>query len=855
MKRSLNIKKSATALALVAAILFSVFSMAFTASAASDTLTANVALNLRAAESASSSSLAVIPAGGSVTLLADSTNGWANINYNGKDGYASTEFLNKPNDSAVTMSGVTTAAVNLRSQKNTSSSVLIVVPKEQNVTVIDNSDAEWAKATYQGNTGYISKDYIRITFMLGNADSDNSAAVSATQSSETSAPAASSGFSYRSVTTSDLPNVYDSSRTDELTGGTGNAKWFVLNRSSAKLDAGETFVLAVYDNAVRVQLSDLSFSSSDKNIASVSSNGTVKGISGGTAVITAKHKYNGQSATCSVKVTGSIAPETQAPTQKPTQAATQKPTQKATQAPTQAPTQKPTTAVAETLSLNKSSDTVYVGCYGQIIATSNVTVTWSSSNTSVATVSSAGIVTGKSVGTATITAKTSTKTAKCKVSVINGNAVYISNTTVTTTAGKTTLLNAGSGVSWTSSNTAVATVSNGYVLAKKKGYAVITATTGKGANTCLVKVNGAAPIRFAYTSPNCAAKNQKVTLVAITDNKRTAVRFQVTEGDETRTVNATSKTADGNNYIWKGTTTFKTAGTHTVVAYSEYSSQWYTCADAQTTAFVVNTTDMTTTVCANRRASDDVIKLIATFEGFISNIYDDPITGDPTIGHGRVIFAGQQFYNGISKNEAYAYLVQTVNNDGYATKVNNFFVDNSVKFNQRQFDALVCFVYNCGTGPLSDSLLKAALLDCSDGSGSVTSYYITGSAVRIRKGPGTDYDIIRELAYGTTLKILSTSNSAWYQVQLNDGTKGYVSSSYIGKKTTGGKLDLNYINKQNLINNFCVYHHAAGSCIWGLFYRRIDEMEMFFYGDYSPCYGSYKYNISYTCKTNPSYHT
>lgn len=842
MKNRTNKMSSISALLMAVVMICSVFATALPVFAASNTLTANVALNLRESASTSSAKLIVIPAGASVTLLANSTDGWAKITYSDKTGYSSTEFLNAPSGSAVKMGGVTTAAVNLRQSKSTSSTALTVVPKGAKVSVSDNSDAEWAMASYDGKSGYISKDYLTITFSMTGSNTAETSASSNTTETKSDA----SSYSYRTLI-GELPNVFSSSITDSRVSGLSNAKGLSLSPGNMSVDAGESFVLTVYDNNARKISSDLTFSSSSTKVAAVSSDGTVKGVSAGTAVITAKHTYSGHAGKCTVKVTGTAQPETQAPTQKPTQAATQK--------PTQAATQKPTT-VTETLSLNQTSATVFRGCYYQIIATSNVTVTFSSSDTSIATVNSSGIVTTKAVGTVTITAKTSTKSAKCKISVVSGNTVYISNTSVTTTAGKTTLLNATSGVSWSSSNTAVAVVSNGYVLAKKKGYAVITASTGKGAASCLFKVNGAAPVRFAYTSPNCAAKNQKVTLIAITDSKRTAVKFEVTEGSSTRTVKATSKTADGSNYIWKGTTTFSTPGTHSVVAYSEYNSAWYTCNDAQTTAFVVNTTDMKTTVCAERRASDDVIKLIATFEGFISSIYDDPITGDPTIGHGRVIFAGQQFYNALSRTEAYAYLVQTVNNDGYATQVNKFFVNNQVKFNQRQFDALVCFVYNCGTGPISsDSQLRGALLNCSDDSGTVVSYYINGSAVRIRKGAGTNYDIIKELAYGTVITILNKNNSAWYYVQLSDGTKGYVSSDYIAKKTTGGKLDLNYVAKQNLINKFCQYHHAAGQCIWGLFYRRIDEMEMFFYADYDPCYGNYKYNISFTCSTNSAYHT
>lgn len=72
-----------------------------------------------------------------------------------------------------------------------------------------------------------------------------------------------------------------------------------------------------------------------------------------------------------------------------------------------------------TLSLDKSSDTVAVGSTTSITATvlpAGTTVTWSSSDTTVATVSS-GTVSGVAAGTATITATAGTKTAVCVVTV------------------------------------------------------------------------------------------------------------------------------------------------------------------------------------------------------------------------------------------------------------------------------------------------------------------------------------------------------------------------------------------------------------------------------------------------------
>ena len=73
---------------------------------------------------------------------------------------------------------------------------------------------------------------------------------------------------------------------------------------------------------------------------------------------------------------------------------------------------------AATVSLNKKSTSVYIGKTTQL-KVNNYTgkIKWTSSNTSIATVSSTGKVKGKKAGTVTISARAGKKTLKCKVSV------------------------------------------------------------------------------------------------------------------------------------------------------------------------------------------------------------------------------------------------------------------------------------------------------------------------------------------------------------------------------------------------------------------------------------------------------
>ena len=133
-------------------------------------------------------------------------------------------------------------------------------------------------------------------------------------------------------------------------------------------------------------------------------------------------------------------------------------------------------------------------------------VTFSSNNTSVATVSNAGLVTGVAQGNATITAtaeaiNSTTITATLNVSVtpISVTSVSLDSSSITVKQGKTSTLVAtvypanatNKTVTWTSSNTAVATVSNaGIVSGIAPGTAIITVTTNDGSktDTCVVSV-------------------------------------------------------------------------------------------------------------------------------------------------------------------------------------------------------------------------------------------------------------------------------------------------------------------------------------------------------------------------------
>jgi len=167
----------------------------------------------------------------------------------------------------------------------------------------------------------------------------------------------------------------------------------------------------------------------------------------------------------------------------------------------------PQVVAVSSVSLDKTSLSLTEGESATLAATvkpdnaTNKTVTWSSSNASVASVDASGKVTAVAEGTATITAKAGDKTATCTVTVkkkvVAVSSVSLDKTSLELTVGETATLVATvipdrateKTVSWSSSSSSVATVdASGKVTAVAKGTATITAKAGGKTAICTVTV-------------------------------------------------------------------------------------------------------------------------------------------------------------------------------------------------------------------------------------------------------------------------------------------------------------------------------------------------------------------------------
>ncbi len=233
-----------------------------------------------------------------------------------------------------------------------------------------------------------------------------------------------------------------------------------LSTSSASLPEGDDIALVTDIQPANATFQTLKWTSSDTRIATVDDAGLVTAVSRGSATITAA-ATDGGGAKAAANIT--------------------------------------VTPLVTGVTLNYEAKDVFLGGTLALAATvepsaaRNKTVTWASSDETIATVDANGLVTAVALGTATITVTTVSggETASCNITVqpVKVSGVSLSPAGFKLLEGKTqalspTVLPANATVralAWQSSNTAVATVDNtGLVTAVAEGTAIITATAADG---------------------------------------------------------------------------------------------------------------------------------------------------------------------------------------------------------------------------------------------------------------------------------------------------------------------------------------------------------------------------------------
>lgn len=251
----------------------------------------------------------------------------------------------------------------------------------------------------------------------------------------------------------------------------GQPTSITLDKSMITMNVGDTKSLSATITPDDAPKKDVTWTSSDTNIVTVS-NGVVTAKSPGTATVIAK-TFNGKTASCSITVQSDIV----------------------------YPTSITLKADASTLEVGYTTRLLPV-VYPSNATDSSVTIENSDQNVVIVTTDGEGHywMTGKAPGKATITAKTSNgKTATFMVNVVNPKPTSIApeHWSYQLSVGETTKVlpiikpdNAQTTVSWRSSDNSIATVdSSGTVTAVSEGNATITLTTDNGlSENCSINV-------------------------------------------------------------------------------------------------------------------------------------------------------------------------------------------------------------------------------------------------------------------------------------------------------------------------------------------------------------------------------
>lgn len=149
------------------------------------TVKCSSSVNFRSAPNTSSTSYGELKNGTKVNVVGVSS-GWYKVTYNGKTGYIHPDYITlasssvgtaiAPSNTVTSTTGTAgtvkcSSSVNLRSEANTSSSILAELKNGTKITVVSTANG-WCKVTYSGKTGYIKQDYVSTT---GSASNNTSA--------------------------------------------------------------------------------------------------------------------------------------------------------------------------------------------------------------------------------------------------------------------------------------------------------------------------------------------------------------------------------------------------------------------------------------------------------------------------------------------------------------------------------------------------------------------------------------------------------------------------------------------------------------------------------------------------------
>ena len=764
-------------------------------------------VNFRSGPGTNYSSKGVIALGTTVTVTDTSNSEWYAVRLsNGSTGYIFAQYLKLNSSSSATATPTPTQApsndgtvqakltadVNLRRGAGTNYGVIKVIGTGTTVTVTDASNSQWYKVKLSdGTEGYLFSEYLKVT--SGNIDSAKPSA------KPTPTPAPSNG-TVQAKTTSDLNvrkgpgtsygiiKVIDMNVTVTVTEAT-NSSWYKVKLS----DGTEGYLAAQYLKITSGDINSVKPGNSGDDNTNNGNNSNAPATDEYVRVTVGLNLRSEPNTSCKVLTvlsTGTVLNVLDRKTSGWVHVRTTGGAEGYVSA--EYVTAYDPSSSSASISVSSVDLAQYKTIYIQ--ASASGSVTWESSDASVATakagVSGQLFIYGAAPGTAKITAKSANGTALATVSVTVSapEAVRFAYTTPN----------------------------------------IITA--GASFNLKAVTDTQKSAVRFEIDGVGT---------------------YDTTSYDS-------ESQGDNNVRIFSASATISTPGTYTVRAYSSSGGGYSSDYREFTILVVSTTDSDTTTGESRRVSDSmlDNIASYEGYVPQVSP--DTLAGNIPTVGYGYVVSKNTTFYNNLTRSEAKAMLADTVNRGSYTTEINRFISNNGLLMSQCQFDALASFSYNVGAGYWNGSgncyvrtvIMNAVVPPQDLSSSNPYGGKVTASALPMYQDHSASSTQITTLKINTSVNILdyyrdSSTKQSWYKVSAS-GKSGWVRAGDVAFNSTSGLThDLNYVDAYTFGSNLLDWHVAGGNCYIGLYYRRLAEAKVFSYGNYaeaSPSNGNYKKN-------------
>ena len=762
-------------------------------------------VNFRSGPGTNYSSKGVIASGTTVTVTDRSNSQWYAVRLaNGSTGYIFAQYLKVTGTSSATptptqapsndgtVQAKLTADVNLRRGAGTNYGVIKVIGTGTTVTVTDASNSQWYKVKLSdGTEGYLFSEYLKVT--SGNIDSAKPSAT------PTPTPAPSNG-TVQAKTTSDLNvrkgpgtsygiiKVIDMNVTVTVTEAT-NSSWYKVKLS----DGTEGYLAAQYLKITSGDINSVKPGNSGDDNTNNGNNSNAPATDEYVRVTVGLNLRSEPNTSCKVLTvlsTGTVLNVLDRKTSGWVHVRTTGGAEGYVSAEYVA-AYDPSSSSAS-VSVSSVDLAQYKTIYIQ--ASASGSVTWESSDASVATakagVSGQLFIYGAAPGTAKITAKSANGTALATVSVTVSapEAVRFAYTTPN----------------------------------------IITA--GASFNLKAVTDTQKSAVRFEIDGVGT---------------------YDTTSYDS-------ESQGDNNVRIFSASATISTPGTYTVRAYSSSGGGYSSDYREFTILVVSTTDSDTTTGESRRVSDSmlDNIASYEGYVPQVSP--DTLAGNIPTVGYGYVVSKNTTFYNNLTRSEAKAMLADTVNRGSYTTEINRFISSNGLLMSQCQFDALASFSYNVGAGYWNGSgncyvrtvIMNAVVPPQDLSSSNPYGGKVTASTLPMYQDHSASSTQITTLKINTSVNILdyyrdSSTKQSWYKVSAS-GKSGWVRAGDVAFNSTSGLThDLNYVDAYTFGSNLLDWHVAGSNCYIGLYYRRLAEAKVFSYGNYaeaSPSNGNYKKN-------------